>query len=221
MEVLAEQEQVQSLVLSNGDTSITSSINMQKNSILVPVSIDVDNDAVHRKLISCGPEELDSYLAFSSSTEPPTPDAVSNSTQKNKENNVNLVEPEKSDKVAEYSLLHPDHCKFFAQGYCSRGYNCFYIHSKPSRTFSRPTQQNSEQSFSNGSITCKYFMMGRCRNNACMFSHIFPDAEVSRNNPNHSNTDASTAGTKRTADVTAEATAILDKRSFKKFVRTN
>jgi hypothetical protein len=107
-----------------------------------------------------------------------------------------------------------DVCKFFAQGYCSRGNACYYQHIFPSNSKPSAATNSSKSPRQQDSSTaipmCKFYMLGRCKNSACPFSHVLPDAEVSRHNiptmskDNNSDMDdgsSSLAGSKRPVDV--------------------
>ena len=95
------------------------------------------------------------------------------------------VRPSKQSKIV---------CKFYAAGYCGRGQSCIFVHEATASAIvvSSASTAASSDMITNATTTtttdmdvkidklCRYFMLGRCRNNACLFVHSLPKAIVSR-----------------------------------------
>jgi hypothetical protein len=114
-------------------------------------------------------------------------------------------------------------CKYFSKGYCSRGSGCYFIHVVPAPKLRHPDTATRAQATSESTSVCRYFLMGRCRNQSCPFSHVLPDASVSRANKYRVENEISyDAGAKRKCDdaveIQSKAKEIIGKRSFRKFV---
>ena len=95
-------------------------------------------------------------------------------------------------------------CKFYEKGLCQRGVQCSFRHQKfsvttdicadwiayrcesvmcPKRhpaTVPSEVQKDSMTNMKSQPASCKFFLLGRCKNMQCIFSHDLPDAEHCR-----------------------------------------